>query len=86
MATGSELNPRILRAALVLMGLGVGAYILGPPLYWHVAEALSRNAVDCAPCSCDCSSQPLLLIAEGNFTVICSLFIVFEAKSIRIFC
>jgi len=76
MAMSLELNLRILRAVLVLMGIGVGAYILGPPLYWHVAEALARNAADCGPCSCDCSSQPLLSVVEGNFTV------VFEAKLI----
>ena len=62
MAMSLELNLRILRAVLVLMGIGVGAYILGPPLYWHVAEALARNAADCA-------DEPDLLTRDRQLAV-----------------
>ncbi|XP_072986092.1 uncharacterized protein [Typha latifolia] len=57
------LNPRLVRAILVAMGLGIAGYIVGPPLYWHVAEALGRSS-SCPPCSCDCTSQPILALPE----------------------
>ncbi|KAJ6847526.1 uncharacterized protein M6B38_277195 [Iris pallida] len=57
------LNPRFLKGILLVMGLGLSAYIVAPPLYWHLAEALSSSS-PCAPCSpCDCSSQPLLSLS-----------------------
>ncbi|OAY63431.1 hypothetical protein ACMD2_13617 [Ananas comosus] len=58
------LNPSLLKAILVVMGLGLAAYIVGPPLYWHLVEALGGSS-SCPPCSCDCSSQPLLSLPEG---------------------
>ncbi|KAJ6832895.1 uncharacterized protein M6B38_264360 [Iris pallida] len=57
------LNPSFLKVILLIVGLGLSAYILAPPLYWHLAEALSSSS-PCAPCSCDCSSQPLLSLSE----------------------
>ncbi|XP_010556992.1 PREDICTED: uncharacterized protein LOC104826142 isoform X2 [Tarenaya hassleriana] len=47
----------------------MAVYILGPPLYWHLTEALAavsrRSSVvsvsSCPPCVCDCSSQPLTI-------------------------
>ncbi|XP_020095647.1 uncharacterized protein LOC109715175 [Ananas comosus] len=57
------LNPSLLKAILVVMGLGLAAYIVGPPLYWHLVEALGGSS-SCPPCSCDCSSQPLLSLPE----------------------
>ncbi|XP_073006411.1 uncharacterized protein [Typha latifolia] len=64
MAMGSSsLSPRVVRAIVVVMGLGLAAYIVGPPLYWHVAEALLRSSA-CPPCSCDCSSQSLLSLPQ----------------------
>ncbi|XP_010942482.1 uncharacterized protein [Elaeis guineensis] len=56
-------SPGLVRAVLLLMGLGLAGYIVGPPLYWHLAEALGRSSA-CSPCICDCSSQPLLSIPE----------------------
>ncbi|CAN7064955.1 unnamed protein product [Brassica rapa subsp. trilocularis] len=57
-----------LKVGLALMGLSMGGYILGPPLYWHLTEALAAvshsSASSCPPCACDCSSQPLLTISE----------------------
>ncbi|KAH0905636.1 hypothetical protein HID58_037463, partial [Brassica napus] len=50
-------------------GAEYGGYILGPPLYWHLTEALAAvshsSASSCPPCACDCSSQPLLTISKG---------------------
>lgn len=58
------INPRLLRLIPLIMGLGLAAYIIAPPLYWHIAEALGRSSSSCPPCSCDCSSQPLLSLPE----------------------
>ncbi|PKA65998.1 hypothetical protein AXF42_Ash010407 [Apostasia shenzhenica] len=77
MAGGSSayggVNPNVVRALLVAMALGLAAYIVGPPLYWHLAEALGRASsyTSCSPCNCDCSSQPLLSLPEEltNFSL-----------------
>ncbi|KAF5746092.1 hypothetical protein HS088_TW06G00257 [Tripterygium wilfordii] len=56
------------KAGLVLLGLCVFGYILGPPLYWQFREglaAVSRSSSSCPVCVCDCSSQPLLTIPDG---------------------
>lgn len=37
---------------------------MGPPLYWHLIELLNHSS-SCAPCLCDCSSQPLISIPQG---------------------
>ncbi|XP_057460286.1 uncharacterized protein LOC130750832 [Actinidia eriantha] len=63
-------NPGVLKAALVVLGLCLAGYILGPPLYWHFMEGLaavsrSSSSASCPPCVCDCSSQPLLNIPQG---------------------
>ncbi|KAJ0975830.1 hypothetical protein J5N97_017795 [Dioscorea zingiberensis] len=63
------LNPRLVKALLVAMALGLAAYLCGPPLYWHLAEALGRaSSSSCPACSCDCASQPLLSLPKelGN--------------------
>lgn len=54
-----------LKLGLALLALSLVGYILGPPLYWHITEALAVSASSCSPCVCDCSSQPLLTIPEG---------------------
>jgi Protein of unknown function (DUF1068) len=59
------LNPTLIKAMVVVLGLGFAGYIVGPPLYWHVVEALGVSS-SCPPCSCDCSSQPLLSIPHGT--------------------
>ncbi|XP_041003090.1 uncharacterized protein LOC121248633 isoform X1 [Juglans microcarpa x Juglans regia] len=63
-------NPMVLKVGLVVVGLCIGGYILGPPLYWHFMEGLaavshSSSSYSCPPCQCDCSSQPLLSIPQG---------------------
>ncbi|KAF2546131.1 hypothetical protein F2Q70_00019419 [Brassica cretica] len=59
-----------LKVGLALMGLSMVGYILGPPLYWHLTEALAAvshsSDSSCPPCACDCSSLPLLTIPEGK--------------------
>ncbi|MQL89446.1 hypothetical protein Taro_022028 [Colocasia esculenta] len=72
---GGALNPRLVKVVLVVMGLGIATYILGPPLYWHLVEALlgrsssyatpsGAAAAGCPACDCDCSSLPLLEMPE----------------------
>ncbi|KAK2433591.1 putative transmembrane protein [Trifolium repens] len=63
----------VLRASLIIVALTIAGYILGPPLYWHFKEALaavkhsssSSSPSICAPCHCDCSSQPTFSIPQG---------------------
>ncbi|KAK3039659.1 hypothetical protein RJ639_027000 [Escallonia herrerae] len=56
----------MMKVAMGLMGVCLAGYIVGPPLYWHLAEALpSVGRPSCPPCLCDCSSQSLLSIPEG---------------------
>ncbi|CAN6708083.1 unnamed protein product [Malus baccata var. baccata] len=66
-------SPAVLKAGLVIVGLCIAGYIVGPPLYWHFMEGLaavshsssSSSSFVCPPCTCDCSSQPLLSIPIG---------------------
>ncbi|XP_020234229.1 uncharacterized protein LOC109814262 [Cajanus cajan] len=58
----------LLRVSLVVVALCIAGYIVGPPLYWHFVEglaALKHSSSACAPCICDCSSQPILSIPQG---------------------
>jgi hypothetical protein len=65
-------NQTVLKVGLVVVGLCIAGYILGPPLYWHFMEGLaavshsSSSSYACPPCQCDCSSQPLLSLPEGT--------------------
>ncbi|XP_057432890.1 uncharacterized protein LOC130725702 [Lotus japonicus] len=47
-----------------ILGLCLGGYIVGPPLYWHLNETFDSIS-SCPPCHCDCSLQPLLSLPEG---------------------
>ncbi|XP_058220352.1 uncharacterized protein LOC131330693 [Rhododendron vialii] len=65
-------NPRVLKAAVVVVAMCFFGYILGPPLYWHLMEGLaavshssSSSSASCPPCICDCSSLPLLTLPQG---------------------
>ncbi|KAG5021041.1 hypothetical protein JHK87_016896 [Glycine soja] len=56
----------LLRVSLVVVALCIAGYIVGPPLYWHfVAVNNHSSSSTCAPCICDCSSQPILSIPQG---------------------
>ncbi|KMZ69166.1 hypothetical protein ZOSMA_21G00180 [Zostera marina] len=65
---GCLINPGIVKPILAVLGLGISAYILGPPLYWHTAEALLGHSSSlysgCPVCTCDCPSQPLIAMPE----------------------
>ncbi|XP_028052878.1 uncharacterized protein LOC114297871 [Camellia sinensis] len=57
---------RMVKVAMGLMGVCLAGYIIVPPLYWHISEALaSLRRSSCPPCLCDCSSQPFLSLSEG---------------------
>ncbi|KAL7128758.1 hypothetical protein ABFS83_13G015900 [Erythranthe nasuta] len=60
-------KPRVLKAALGLMAVCLAAYIVGPPLYWHLMEGLASASASasCPLCNCDCDSVPLLSIPQG---------------------
>ncbi|XP_030533423.1 uncharacterized protein LOC115742991 [Rhodamnia argentea] len=60
---------RAMKWAIAVMAVCILCYIVGPPLHWHVTEALASvrrhgSSVSCPPCRCDCSSQPLLSIGD----------------------
>ncbi|KAE8776675.1 hypothetical protein D1007_50659 [Hordeum vulgare] len=59
-------SPAAVTALVALLGLGVAAYIIGPPLYWHVAEALGRSPGACHACAYDCDALPLPQLPEGT--------------------
>ncbi|XWS36773.1 hypothetical protein CRYUN_Cryun20dG0114600 [Craigia yunnanensis] len=56
------------KVGLVLLGMCLFGYLVGPPLFWYFMEglaAVSHTSNTCPPCLCDCSSQPILTIPEG---------------------
>ncbi|KAF8031568.1 hypothetical protein BT93_D0707 [Corymbia citriodora subsp. variegata] len=60
---------RALKSFITVMAVSILGYIVGPPLHWHVTEALASvrrrgSSVSCPPCRCDCSSQPLLSLGD----------------------
>ena len=63
----------VVRFGLWVVAMCIAGYIVAPPLYWHLIELLNHSSVSsssssCAPCVCDCSSQPIITIPQGNFT------------------
>ncbi|KAE8778275.1 putative methyltransferase PMT26 [Hordeum vulgare] len=62
-------SPAAVMALVALLGLGVPAYIVGPPLYSHVAEALDRSPGACHACACDYDALPLPQLPEGMLQV-----------------
>lgn len=71
----SRTQQRALKVGMILMGLCLAGYIVGRPLYYHLSEALtaarrhvpSSSYHRCPPCLCDCPSQSLLSLPDGNF-------------------
>ncbi|EOA38587.1 hypothetical protein CARUB_v10010412mg [Capsella rubella] len=58
-----------LKIGLALLGLSMAGYILGPPLYWHLTEALaavsqSSAASSCPSCPCNCPPYPAITIPK----------------------
>ncbi|KAG7552951.1 hypothetical protein ISN45_Aa06g035220 [Arabidopsis thaliana x Arabidopsis arenosa] len=65
------------KVVTVVMGLCIVAYIAGPSLYWHLNETIADSLhSSCPPCVCDCSSQPLLSIPDGNHHYCCHSFLL----------
>lgn len=60
-------NPGTLKLTMVLLGMLLAIYILGPPLYWQLAEGVAsvRHAAACPSCICDCSAESLSTIPPG---------------------
>ncbi|CAN1222605.1 hypothetical protein LINGRAPRIM_LOCUS620 [Linum grandiflorum] len=64
---------------MALLGLGLVAYIIVPPIYWHFSDFItatipsssssSSSSSDCPPCFCDCSSQPLLALSDDGYLI-----------------
>ncbi|XP_054810854.1 uncharacterized protein LOC129312329 isoform X2 [Prosopis cineraria] len=56
----------LLKVGLGVMALCIAGYILAPPLYWHFMEGVAalKHSSTCAPCICDCSSEPILSIPQ----------------------
>ncbi|KAJ7967727.1 DUF1068 domain-containing protein [Quillaja saponaria] len=60
---------KALKMGMGMMGLCLAGYIVGPPLYWQLGEAIAdglrhTSSSSCPPCFCDCSSEPLLSIPD----------------------
>ncbi|XAR65681.1 hypothetical protein NMG60_11009867 [Bertholletia excelsa] len=63
---GGACSPATVKVAMAILGACLAGYIVGPPLFWHLSEAVASARRDsCPPCHCDCSSQPLFYIPEG---------------------
>ncbi|KAB5560372.1 hypothetical protein DKX38_005329 [Salix brachista] len=66
---GPKLKAAI-KVVMVIMGFFLVCYIVGRPLYWHLSEFLTAkirsSTLHCHPCSCDCSSHPLLTLPDGT--------------------
>ena len=60
-------SPGTLKLTMVFLGMSLEIYILGPPLYWNLAEGLEsvRHGVACPSCICDCSAESLSTIPLG---------------------
>lgn len=76
----SPCSPRVLKSVLGLMAISLAAYILGPPLYWHLMEGLaavsrSSSVTTCPPCNCDCNSEPFFFIPPGIHFFFLLLFV-----------
>lgn len=69
----------VLKVALGILALCLAGYIVGPPLYWHLMEGLAASPSACAPCLCDCSSQPLLSIPQGLLSLSPDLISTFSS-------
>ena len=55
----------VLKVVLGLMAICLAAYIVGPPLYWHLKEGLASASAACPTCNCDCDALLLLSIPKG---------------------
>lgn len=58
-------SPAAIRFVMVLVGVCLVGYVIGPPLYWNLAERFGRHA-SCPPCVCDCSSKSVISMPLGK--------------------
>uniref|UniRef100_A0A0D6R110 DUF1068 domain-containing protein n=1 Tax=Araucaria cunninghamii TaxID=56994 RepID=A0A0D6R110_ARACU len=62
-------SPGTLKLVMVLLAMSLALYIVGPPLYWHLAEGLASarhaSAFSCPACVCDCPPDSLVTIPSG---------------------
>lgn len=58
-------SPAAIRFVIVLVGVCLVGYVIGPPLYWNLAERFGRHA-SCPPCVCDCSSKSVISMPLGK--------------------
>jgi len=65
--TSNLCSPGALKLIMVLLGMSLAIYILGPPLYWQLAEGLAsvKHAAACPSCICDCPAESLATIPPG---------------------
>jgi hypothetical protein len=60
-----------LRLVLVLVGVSLVGYTVGPPLYWRL-KGNSTGQASCPSCVCDCSSEEDFLsvpLGEVHFSL-----------------
>ena len=60
-------SPETLKLTMVLLGMSLEIYILGPPLYWKLVDGLVsiRHASAFPSCICDCSAESMSTIPLG---------------------
>ncbi|KAG6419580.1 hypothetical protein SASPL_121802 [Salvia splendens] len=61
----------VVKAVIGLMAICLAAYIVGPPLYWHLMEGLASASATCPSCNCDCDALPLLSIPQVETASVC---------------
>ncbi|CAI0625972.1 unnamed protein product [Linum tenue] len=63
---------KTVKTAMVFLGFCLVAYIVIPPLFWHLSDFItatsssssSSSSSYCPPCFCDCSTQPLFSLFD----------------------
>nr|GMD06955.1 uncharacterized protein LOC109165329 [Ipomoea batatas] len=65
-------SPKTIRVVMVMIGVCIAGYVIGPPLYWFLSDTFiaaaissSSSSSSCPPCHCDCTLQPLLSHPNG---------------------
>ncbi|KAJ4842764.1 hypothetical protein Tsubulata_013387 [Turnera subulata] len=63
----SRRQQNALMIVMLIMGIFLVGYIIGPPLYWHLSDFVrpDLHSSPCPSCFCDCSSSTLLAVFDG---------------------
>ncbi|KAF3784112.1 hypothetical protein EJ110_NYTH15559 [Nymphaea thermarum] len=67
-------NQGVVRVTLILVGICLVSYVVGPPLYWRLVESFRPVSGSCPPCECDCSTEAIFslpLEVENNSLADC---------------